>query len=342
MKDCDFKSLIPHATEFEKDLEQHASEKYCQIDPQIIKQLHDPWECPVEFLPWLAYSLSVDTWNDAWPEQTKRLICANSLELHKRKGTHGGLVDALAVLGITAEIVYWHEMEPKGEPGTMDVTLWLHENISSSADIILGAETLHDVHYQIEKNKRASIHYRFGLAIESDQTGFAFGSSAQLNSHQQIDADHTEINSKSESVGLVFGTSAQLNSHQQIDADHTEINSKSESVGLVFGTSAQLNSHQQIDADHTEINSKSESVGLVFGTSAQLNSHQNIDADHTEINSKSEIVGLAFGTSAQLNSHQHIDTEAPDILTESEPLLIPTTLAFTTQLLCCHRLEIAL
>lgn len=44
-------------------------------------------ECPAEFLPWLAWALSVDFWDDDWPEEKQRQFIREFFELHRKKGT---------------------------------------------------------------------------------------------------------------------------------------------------------------------------------------------------------------------------------------------------------------
>ena len=52
--------------------------------------LRDLWRwdtCPEEHLPWLAWAMSVDLWNEAWPVEKKRNLIRESFELHRHKGT---------------------------------------------------------------------------------------------------------------------------------------------------------------------------------------------------------------------------------------------------------------
>lgn len=69
-----------------------------------IKTLWSPQTCPAAQLPWLAWALSVDEWNSAWPEETKRQVIAASIEQHRKKGTVGALRRALQRLGYEVEI----------------------------------------------------------------------------------------------------------------------------------------------------------------------------------------------------------------------------------------------
>lgn len=70
-----------------------------------IRDLWDPRTCPVEFLPWLAWTLSVDTWEETWPETFKRQAVAESLAIHRIKGSPGAIRRALTALGFGDAVV---------------------------------------------------------------------------------------------------------------------------------------------------------------------------------------------------------------------------------------------
>ena len=55
--------------------------------------------CPAHLLPWLAWALSVDEWDSAWPEHIKRAVIAASVEVHRRKGTRHSVRQALNAAG---------------------------------------------------------------------------------------------------------------------------------------------------------------------------------------------------------------------------------------------------
>ncbi|MEM7269511.1 MAG: phage tail protein I [Pseudomonadota bacterium] len=64
-----------------------------------IRDLWSPERCPAAFLPHLAWTLSVDTWRADWPESVKRTAIAESLAIHRIKGTPAAIRRALAALG---------------------------------------------------------------------------------------------------------------------------------------------------------------------------------------------------------------------------------------------------
>lgn len=56
--------------------------------------IRDLWRwdtCPATHLPWLAWALSVDIWEEDWPEDKKRSVIRRSFDLHRLKGTLGGI-----------------------------------------------------------------------------------------------------------------------------------------------------------------------------------------------------------------------------------------------------------
>lgn len=59
--------------------------------PVPLRDLWRPETCPAHLLPFLAWGLSVDLWEDDWPEGRKRRICSEALKLHRLKGTLDGV-----------------------------------------------------------------------------------------------------------------------------------------------------------------------------------------------------------------------------------------------------------
>lgn len=98
-----------------------------EIDPAAINSVWDAWRCPAPLLPFLAWALSVDLWDDAWDENTKRAAIADSPAYHRRKGTDGAVDDAAASLGRPVIMTDWHATRPEGRRGTFTVRIPLNE-----------------------------------------------------------------------------------------------------------------------------------------------------------------------------------------------------------------------
>ncbi|PTE15915.1 phage tail protein I [Pseudogemmobacter blasticus] len=89
--------LPPNSTATERAFET-ALKAVCDL-PVPIADLWSPERCPAQYLPWLAWALSVDTWDTAWSEERKRAVIAESVWVHRHKGTVGAIRRALIAAG---------------------------------------------------------------------------------------------------------------------------------------------------------------------------------------------------------------------------------------------------
>ncbi|WP_422452446.1 phage tail protein I [Endozoicomonas sp. ALC066] len=96
--------------------------------PVPFRQLWNPDTCPVNLLPYLAWSFSVDEWDDDWPEHIKRQTVKDSLYQHRIKGSRLAVENAIASFGTTANILEWWEKSPKGTPHTFSVAISAQDN----------------------------------------------------------------------------------------------------------------------------------------------------------------------------------------------------------------------
>ena len=87
----DFKTLLPpNATKLQRDLEVIFAKRMAVLGSPN-RDVTNPDTCPAHILPWLAWEMSVDVWNENWAEEIRREVIKASLEVHKRKGTIGAL-----------------------------------------------------------------------------------------------------------------------------------------------------------------------------------------------------------------------------------------------------------
>lgn len=109
------------------------------INPVAIEQVWNAWSCPAPMLPFLAYALSVDFWDDGWDEIRQRRAISESPAYHRRKGTRAAIEDAAAFTQREATIIEWWQYSPQGRRGTFSVTLHLleSETVSPAAEIAL-------------------------------------------------------------------------------------------------------------------------------------------------------------------------------------------------------------
>lgn len=106
-------------------LEGLAAQALAQIErvPVPIRDLISPTRCPVALLPYLAWAMSVDRWEESWPESTKRQVIASSYYVHAHKGTIGSLRRVVEPLGYLIRVTEWWQETPEGLPGTFKLEI---------------------------------------------------------------------------------------------------------------------------------------------------------------------------------------------------------------------------
>lgn len=84
-------SLLPsNAGLFEKAIEAVSAEAIDALSPDGLRAYWDPDTIPIEHIDILAHALSVDLWNDNWPDWKKRSVVRNWVRLEFAKGTLAG------------------------------------------------------------------------------------------------------------------------------------------------------------------------------------------------------------------------------------------------------------
>lgn len=77
--------------------------------PVPVGDVWNPDACPAALLPWLAWALSVDIWDPDWTEPQKRAAVAESIEIHRRKGTVWATRTALSRVLEASAVTEWFE-----------------------------------------------------------------------------------------------------------------------------------------------------------------------------------------------------------------------------------------
>ena len=98
--------LPPNRTPFEVAMES-AIKSGQNISDLVIRNLWNPDTCPLEVLPWLAWALSVDKWDQDWSEEIKRNVVRSSVEVHRKKGTVHAIKQAVRAVYSDTEINEW-------------------------------------------------------------------------------------------------------------------------------------------------------------------------------------------------------------------------------------------
>lgn len=111
-------------------LEKCAAEclKQAVENPILIADLINPERCPEAFLPYLAWSLSVDKWDENWSAEVKRIAIKQSYFIHQHKGTIAAVKRVIEPIGYLIELKEWFNTKPQGKPGSFSLTVEVPES----------------------------------------------------------------------------------------------------------------------------------------------------------------------------------------------------------------------
>lgn len=114
--------LPPNRTSLEAAL---ADSLTLTSDPSPIATIWDADSCPTAWLPWLAWSLSVEGWESAISEEQQRQLIRDAVPTHRRKGTPAAVIAALASIGLDARIS--DSRAAGGTPHAFEIDIDLHD-----------------------------------------------------------------------------------------------------------------------------------------------------------------------------------------------------------------------
>ncbi|MFC3338147.1 phage tail protein I [Paracandidimonas soli] len=134
-------TLLPaSSTSLERNIAQAGADIEL-IDATVIVRVTRVDDAPVDFLPYLAWEVSVDRWSDAWPEATKRQVIKESFYVHKRKGTIASLRRVVEPFGYLLKVVEWFQETPPGPRGTFRLDIGVN-NEGITEEVYLELERL--------------------------------------------------------------------------------------------------------------------------------------------------------------------------------------------------------
>jgi len=152
--------LPPNATAAERALEGAVAARLEAIQTPL-RELWNADTCPASLLPWLAWALSIDSWQAYWPEYVKRERIRNALSIQRRKGTALSVREIVASFGGAVVLREWWQKTPQDTPHTFDVVLTLSGEGGETAS----AQFVNDVIAEIERTKPVRSHFTFTQGI---------------------------------------------------------------------------------------------------------------------------------------------------------------------------------
>lgn len=152
--------LPPNSTALERAADLLAAQRLDGVGSPL-RSLWSAEDCPADLLPWLAWALSIDQWDPAWPERARRARIAQAIAVQRRKGTLDSVRQVIATFGGNITLREWWQTTPPGTPHTFDVTLSLPAESEGSAP---SAALVDAVVGEIEATKPLRSHFTFTLA----------------------------------------------------------------------------------------------------------------------------------------------------------------------------------
>ncbi|MGW8136850.1 phage tail protein I [Sphingomonas zeae] len=177
--------LPPTATPLERALETGVS-RISAIDTPI-DTLLDPARIAARWLPWLAWGLSVDAWDSAWSDATKRQAVAESIALHRMKGTRASVDLILSRIDALARVIEWHEERDRLKPGIFEIEIPLVTTAGAAGGARAQAAIVDDIITAIERVKPLREHLTVVQALTLT-TGLAPQAVARLAGSTRDDA----------------------------------------------------------------------------------------------------------------------------------------------------------
>ncbi len=153
--------LPPTSTALERALEQ-ATARISGIDVDLPRRLWDPWTCPADMLPWLAWGLSMDSWDNRWPEAVRRQRVASAIAIQRRKGTAQSVFDVVDSFGGALVLKEWWQYDPPAQPHSFTITLTVGNGLGP-----LPADYIDDIIAEVTRTKPVRSHFTFTQGLEA-------------------------------------------------------------------------------------------------------------------------------------------------------------------------------
>ncbi|WP_295548605.1 phage tail protein I [uncultured Pseudacidovorax sp.] len=160
-----------------------AADAHISAIPAPVREVWNPYTCPAALLPWLAYAYGVEEWDEAWSDNVKRDVIAQSLQIKRIKATYGAVQRAVVAMGLPARVQEWFQQSPAGQPYTFRLAI-------ESDQIGFDGPQLARVRSVVERYKNTRSHLA-GIDITIRSTGGPRPSSVALTGTESRVSDGT-------------------------------------------------------------------------------------------------------------------------------------------------------
>lgn len=154
--------LPPTSTALERAIEQ-AIGRVANIPIDLPSYLWNPMICPENQLPYMAWGLSIDAWDEDWPLAVRRQRVASALDIQRRKGTVKSVRDVVASFGGSMALREWWQTSPRGEPYTFDIVITVGGSFGA-----MPASYIDDIIGEVSRTKPVRAHFTVTQGFSAD------------------------------------------------------------------------------------------------------------------------------------------------------------------------------
>lgn len=245
------KTLLPPSS---SSLEKKVSEtQHTLMDTAIpLRQLWNIDNCPAALLPYLAWSFSVDFWDEKWSDTVKRDMIRRAYYIHSHKGTIGAIRRVLEPFTDFIHIVEW--WQNGGTPGSFSIEIGVPETGLNEESLVELSRLINDAK-PVSRQLAALI-----VSLQANKGNIHFGATTTEAEYLTVYPAINDIDTKSK---VYLGAASHST---QILTVFGSINTPTTSASLHVGSAAQFkNILRVIGTQNTAT-----SADLHFSTAVQL------------------------------------------------------------------------
>lgn len=156
-------SLLPPTSTAQERAVEQAVARAADIPIDLNATLWNPMVCPPYQLPFMAWGLSIDAWDENWPLAVRRQRVASALDIQRRKGTVKAVRDVVASFGGSMVLREWHKEIPRGDPFTFKIIITVGGSFGA-----MPATYIDDIIAEVSRTKPVRAHFTVTQGLTAD------------------------------------------------------------------------------------------------------------------------------------------------------------------------------
>lgn len=177
------RSLLPPTSTAQELAAEQAMSRIADIPIDLNATLWNPMICPPYQLPFMAWGLSIDAWDENWPLAVRRQRVASALDIQRRKGTVKAVRDVVSSFGGSMVLREWWQTSPRGAPYTFDIIITVGGSFGA-----MPASYIDDIIAEVGRTKPVRAHFTVTQGLTAN-TGILLAAAGRPVSVHRFAAD---------------------------------------------------------------------------------------------------------------------------------------------------------